>query len=66
MITKLGILRDYCSLSIQMSHLVKRLDEPGLPVEVYENKIDEINRTLARLEDKNPWIANVLVDMEGT
>jgi hypothetical protein len=64
--TKFHILRDYCFLKIQMSNLVEQLDEPTCPTDIYQDKIEEINKTLAKMEDAHPWIANVLVAMEGT
>lgn len=64
--TKFHILRDYCSLTVQMGNLVEQLDKPHCPTDIYQDKIAELNKTLARIEDTHPWIANVIVAMGGT
>lgn len=70
MSSKKEILREYFDISIKADVLLDKLEkeEPymcSLDVSCTEQRLNKFNATLAEMEDANPWIANVLVAMEG-
>lgn len=69
MTNKKDILRAYLELSIHSDVVLACMDSAeqiGRDIIAYQLKADKINKKLADMEDANPWIANVLVAMEGT
>ncbi len=63
------ILRDYIELSIQADlvlEVIEEVEQKGRDITAYQTKADKLNKKLAEMEDENPWIAKVLIAMDGT
>lgn len=65
---KKEILRDYLELSIKADITLEVLEEQeakgDTDVKHLETKLAKYNTDLAKIEDDNPWIANVLTVLE--
>ncbi len=65
--SKKAILADYFQKANSAENYLRWLDRPGLTktdIELINDLLNTYNKALAKLEDENPWIANVLIAME--
>jgi hypothetical protein len=63
------ILHIYFRMAFTSENYMKWLEKPNLKkadIEEITSLLNIYNKKLATMEDENPWIANVLVAMEGT
>ena len=68
MMTKNEILNIYFGMAFTAENYQKWLEKPNLKKEDIEeitSILNIYNKKLAKMEDENTWIANVLIAMEG-